>query len=310
LDISIAAAALSGSVFGENSDALEDPRVFVDAIVTTVSNPNMITSTIMPITKEGKFARIIEPEEYRFYLRTLPEEYTIRSMTAGGVDLLKETLKVTGDKSISIEVRVAKRTVPDSAGVSVKGRALDSVSGNPSNAERLTLCCRESGASQRFSAPLGPDGSFEFTGLPPGRYDVGFQVKAGFPELFPVGEALEVGAQSVSELTVKTTPQFGQLAATIRLEDGGAVPSNSPMAVVFTSTRGLIRVVAQRGPNGSYLASLPIGDRYTLSVTDLPPGYAVKSTTGSTEVTPVNYPPIGTPPPPVPIVIIIGPALR
>jgi hypothetical protein len=82
------------------------------------------------------------------------------------------------------------------------------------------------------------------------------------------------------------------------------------MAVVFTSTKGLIRVVAQRGPIGSYLASLPIGDRYTLSVTDLPPGYAVKSTTGSTEVTPVNYPPIGTPPPPVPIVIIIGPALR
>jgi hypothetical protein len=310
LEISIAAVALSGSIIGENSGALEDPRIFVDAIVTTVSNPNMITSTIMPITKEGKFARIIEPEEYRFYLRTLPEEYTIRSVTAGGVDLLKETLKVTGDNSISIEVRVAKRTVPDSARVSVKGRALDSVSGNPSNAERLTLCCRESGASQRFSAPLGPDGSFEFTGLPPGRYDVGFQVKAGFPELFPVGEALEVGAQSVSELTVKTTPQFGQLAATIRMEDGGAVPSNSPMAVVFTSTKGLIRVVAQRGPNGSYLASLPIGDRYTLSVTDLPPGYAVKSTTGSTEVTPVNYPPIGTPPPPVPIVIIIGPALR
>ena len=52
--------------------------------------------------------------------------------------------------------------------------------------------------------------------------------------------------------------------------------------------------------NGTYIASLPIGDRYGVSVLNLPDGHAVKSVTGSTEARP-NYLAVGFSPPPVPI---------
>jgi hypothetical protein len=89
-------------------------------------------------------------------------------------------------------------------------------------------------------------------------------------------------------------------------EGGTALPENFPAAVVFTGTGGRARVVAQRGTDGIHYASLPIGDRYAVSLVDLPGGYSVKSIVGSTEVRPVNYPAIGAPPPLVPIVITIG----
>ena len=145
LDFSFRLASLSGRISAEDGSAFADARAFIDAIVTTVDNPNILASTILPISSDGTFSRILEPGNYRFYLRTLPEEYSIKSMTAGGVDLLRETLRFNGEP-MTVDVRVTKRAASsDPAAVGVKGRALDSVTGTPSPAERVTLCCRASG---------------------------------------------------------------------------------------------------------------------------------------------------------------------
>ena len=50
----------------------------------------------------------------------------------------------------------------------------------------------------------------------------------------------------------------------------------------FTGTNGRIRVVAQAF-RSIQVATLPIGDAYTVSVVDLPEGYTVKSISGLTE---------------------------
>ena len=181
LDFSFRLASLSGRISAEDGSAFADARAFIDAIVTTVDNPNLLASTILPISSDGTFSRILEPGNYRFYLRTLAEEYSIKSMTAGGVDLLRETLRFNGEP-MTVDVRVTKRAASsDPSAVGVKGHALDSVTGTPSLADRVTLCCRASGPVERFSASLGADGSFEFAAIPPGRYAVGLERKEGQP---------------------------------------------------------------------------------------------------------------------------------
>ena len=77
--------------------------------------------------------------------------------------------------------------------------------------------------------------------------------------------------------------------------------------MVFTSSSGRVRVVSRRGPDGTFTASVPVGDRYDVSVMDLPQGYAVKSVSGSTEVRPASTPLVGAPLPSTPIVITLTP---
>jgi 5-hydroxyisourate hydrolase-like protein (transthyretin family) len=286
LNFSIRAAVLSGRILGENGSVLPDVRLFVDALVSTVRNPNMITSTIMPISNEGSFSRILEAEEYRFYLRVLPEEYAIQSITSGGVDLMKETLKFRATGPVNVEVRVKKRDLSmDTGTVSVRGRIVDAVTGAPAPAERIFLCCRDSGPSTRFSAPLNADGAFEFTSIPPGRYDIALQTRPGSSNLSVSGRGIDVGNQNISGLELVSASQMGELAAGIVVEAG--LPSSADfakMSVVFTGTNGRVRETASRAPDGTYRVLLPAGDRYTVSVLNVPEGLVVKSIVGSTEV--------------------------
>ena len=309
LDLQIRAATLSGRIVAEDGSPFPDARAFVDAIVSTASEPNMIASTFLPIAVDGSFSRILEADTYRFMLRALPEEYSIKSITTGSVDLTKETLKIDGTTNPNVEVRVGKRTpVSSPSGVRVRGRVLDSVSGAPSSAERISVCCRETGPVQRFSAPIDADGSFEFTGVPAGNYLFSLQVRSGTPNLFPVEGTIEVGGSEISAIEVLSTPQFGELAARLFVE--GNLPPGTDrdaMTVVFTGSNGKVRVVAGRRESGSYSALLPAGDRYNVVVTNLPEGFFVKDVSGSTEVQTPSFPRTGSPPVPTPIVITVAP---
>jgi hypothetical protein len=264
----------------EDGSPVPNPQVFGDAIVTTVNDPNIVSSTILPITVNGTFTRLHESDEYRFYLRHLPEEYEIKSMQFGAVDLLKETLKITGNQPVNVEIRVAKRTSPPApSDVRVSGTAIDRISGLPI-AGRVTLCCRQSGPVERFSALLAADGSFEFAGIPPGKYTAGIQPAAAKLNISFVETTIEVGSQGLNGFTLSTTPQFGQITATIMADGSVPLPENVRPSIVFTGPMGRVRVVAERNPVGMYLASVPMGARYDVSLENLPEGYALKSVLG------------------------------
>jgi hypothetical protein len=289
VDLLLRGYQVSGRILAEDGSSIPDARLFADAIVTTVDNPSIITSTVLPIAGDGSFGRILVAGEYRFFLRALPAEYSIKSITAGGIDLMKDRLKFGNNEPGVIEVRVTKRTISsDSSTVGVRGRAIDAITAAPAVAERLTLCCRGSGPVERFSSSIEADGSFEFSAIPPGRYAVGLQTVAGTPNLFPVGDVI-VGMESITGLEILTTPRFGELSATLVFEDGSIDSASFAASVVFTGTNGRVRVVAS-GVNGTYLAAVPVGDRYTVSVIDIPQGYAIKSISGSTDLRSVNFP--------------------
>jgi hypothetical protein len=308
LEFVIPMAALSGRILLEDGSPLPNAQLFADAIVSTVNSPNIISSTIMPLSSDGRFGRILEAEEYRFYLRNLPDEYTITSITSGTQDLLKETLKVVATESKNIEIRVARRAGPAPNEVKVSGSVVDGIAGSPAQAERITFCCLNSGPVERFSTSLRPDGSFEFAGVPPGRYTVDLETRSGLPKLFAINTRVEVANDPLSGLTVLSTPQFGLLLATVVFENVSPLPATTPLSVVFTAATGRVRVTAHRNAD-VYMASVPAGERYDVSVTNLPEGYSVKSS-GSANVPSAPAPfgvPAPAPAPPTNITITIGP---
>ena len=311
-DVSIRAAGISGRILGEDGNVIPDALLFGEAILATATNPNVVISTLLPIAHDGTFSRLLTADEYRFFLRQWPQEYSIESIRAGSVDLTKETLKFTGTESVNVEVRVAKRA-PSAGGmgVSVAGRVLDAVTGTPSAAIRITLCCRDQGVAQRFSARLKPDGSFAFDAISPGHYSIGLETTVGAPSLFTVERDLVVKDQNISGLDLSSNLTFGELTANIVVESGTpTLLAPTEMSVVFTGSNGRVRVTAQRLPNGQRYARLPAGDRYSVEVLNPPAGYVVKSILGSTEVRPQNSPAVGATPPLVPIVITLAPGPR
>jgi hypothetical protein len=219
---------------------------------------------------------------------------------------MKETLKFTGTEAVKVDVRVARRTTPaDPAAVSVKGRTIDAVSGAPSVAERITLCCRGVGPIERLSARVQADGSFEFAAVPAGRFTVNLQTKSGTPNLFVVDPDIVVERDGLSGLKVLSTPQFAELSARLVLESGPPPPDGFSATVVFIGANGRVQVPATMRRDGSYFASVPAGERYTVSVTGMPEGYSVKSSGNSGDVRPSNTPQTGAVLPLTPVTITV-----
>ena len=84
LDFSFRLAALSGRISAEDGSAFADARAFYrrhrynrrQPQHPRFHNPSHLERAVL------SSSRILEPGNYRFYLRTLPEEYSIKSMTA------------------------------------------------------------------------------------------------------------------------------------------------------------------------------------------------------------------------------------
>jgi hypothetical protein len=278
VDFSVFIAVLSGQITLDDGSPLPDPQVFSDAIVSTVNNPNLILSTVLPLSATGSFASVLEAGEYRFYLRNLPGEYAIQSMRSGTVDLLKETLKITGAEAVSVDIRVARRVEP--AAVNVSGVMLDNISGKPPAAERVTLCCRETGPAERLSTRLQADGSFEFQGVPPGKHTVGLQTQGGQPTRHTVDPSIiAVGSEPLTGVKFKTSAGFVQLGARVMVEG-----RQGPAGVVRIAFVGASGVASMSAPTeGVAIATVPSGDVYVINV-DPPMGYAVKSINGFSDI--------------------------
>jgi hypothetical protein len=289
-------AVLSGRILMQDGSAVPNVQAFNEAIVSTINNPNIVSSTLFPIARDGTFSRVIEADEYRFYLRYLPERYAIRSITAGSTDLLKNPIKIAGTDTVDIDIRVAAAAESPSVGqVKFRGVIRDVASGlPPATAEAVTLCCLSSGPVERRSTPLRADGSFEFSALPPGEYAIGLQVKGqptntftsapNLPTVSMVTPTIRIGDEGATDVELKATAGFLELSAVFTATNGRTLPASAGAGIVFEG-RLSGRFPAEATPTGSYTALVPRGDQYTVVVTP-PPGYTIKSIGGA----PVTFP--------------------
>jgi hypothetical protein len=151
------------------------------------------------------FAGVPDIGESRFYFQNMPEEYEIRSISAGSLDLMKDPLKFDGVQSVFIEVRVARRgNLSSASSMRVTGTVRD-ISGATPAASRVELCCLTAGFMNALSAPIRPDGSFEFTGVPAGKYTPELRVGTGQNNLRVASATVERGSGLIKVQLVSGT---------------------------------------------------------------------------------------------------------
>jgi hypothetical protein len=213
---------------------------------------------------DGSMTVKVSAGEYRFSLDNLPYDYEVKSMSAGAVDLLGDALLVNSAAVSDIDVTVGLKNPRPArpAGRTVSGRILDSATGKAWIAEAVYL----SGAP----GTLFSDGSFEFHGVSPGSYTL--EAREGAPGGRTAKNNVAVRAgDTTADLTYSSAPEAVRVSGRIAVE-GGSTAQLNHARVVMKNTGTPYSVAA----DGTFSMVLRDGD-YTLSVTDLPAGFAVKS---------------------------------
>ena len=108
LQFSFPIATLFGEVLWEDGSLFSEVQTFRQVAVTNLRNPRNAQTIVLSLDNNGKFSRVIEFGEYRFFVPVLTDSYTVKSITSGSTDLLRETLKITSTSPVRVEVRLSK----------------------------------------------------------------------------------------------------------------------------------------------------------------------------------------------------------
>jgi hypothetical protein len=227
------------------------------------------------IQDDGRFELRVPRGEYRISVPGVPADYYLKSITSGNTDLQRSSL-IIRDKALDILLTLGWINPPDS-GVRLTGRLNFAATGALPNSEGVLLVSN-SGSRNRTvrESTLGTDGSFEFTGVPPGVYNI---------EMFPDNPAALYGI--VVEKTDVTGIEFSlpvlvKVKGGIEWSDsqGVTIPAARPnISVQFTKKEGS-RTLAwgALAQSGSFQFYLPEGD-YRFSISGIPSDVSLSAVT-------------------------------
>ena len=238
-----------------------EPGVQFPSSFTLPLTPAAPTPLIIRPQIDGTFRLRLPPGEYRVGapLR-LPPGYSIQSMVYGGVDLLRNPLKIASNDSA--ELHISLTLTGPSPAVSVSGRVTGIA---PGDVHRISL--RESTVSGgELSAALetsvAADGSFTFPKVLPGNYIVYQRLLVVTP--------VTVGNNDVTGLIV-ARPKDILVAAHVIAEGAQTTPN------IVLESKGPAGATQNRG-GGSIVLNMGIGEN-AISVSSIPEGYRLKSIT-------------------------------
>jgi hypothetical protein len=209
---------------------------------------------------DGSFRVQLPPGEYRLGAPLgLPPGYTLESIVYGGIDVLRNPLKVGSDDSTVILVRLALEGA--SPAVSVSGRVTGMA---PGQVRRINLREPTGGdLSTALETAIGSDGAFTFPKVLPGNYIVYLNLRAQ--------TQVTVGNKDVTNVTV-AWPRDILVAGHVIVE---GVQTVTPLIIV--EGKGPAGLSQTRSP-AAFILSLGKGEN-AISVRNIPEAYRLKSIT-------------------------------
>jgi hypothetical protein len=233
----------------------------IDLPLTAVgAAPTPTRTVLIRLQIDGSFQAQVPTGEYRVGAPgRLPPGYTLQSMAYGGVDLLRNPLKIASNDSAELVINLAVNG--PSPAVSVSGRVTGIAPG-----EVLRIALRESSGGQISAAletNIGPDGSFTFPKVLPGNYLVYFRLRAQ--------TRVTVADKDVTGVLV-AVPQ--DILVSGHVIDEGASPI-SPVLII--EGNGKAATAMNRG-TGTFILSLEKGEN-SISVHNIPETHRLKSIT-------------------------------
>jgi hypothetical protein len=265
LAIPFATVELPGQVSFENGVRPPAPAdAAMRVYASREDSPEVLGQAIGP---DGQFVFKVFEGTYDFSAST-PLHYVVKSMTYGGVDLLKDTLKFNG--AVTSEVRIVLGF--DDAfepGFRVGGNLVSPANGDQSKLSRVELRSVSSelnGVS--VQASVAADRSFEFRGIEPGRYEL-----RTVPDSSTVLPNIVVERTDVSGLEF-ALPVLSKIDGVIDWRgERGTIASPSTIVIQFArraeaggQTTPTLSTVAR---GGAFQAYLPEGD-YRVTLDSLP----------------------------------------
>jgi hypothetical protein len=232
-------------------------------------------SPVPSIPINGAFTAALADGNYRLAWTGLPAGYSVQSLVAGSVDLLSKPLTVAGTAVPPITFTLGVSSPPP--WVKVTGR-VTGLSSTPGAAPRVTL---SGGASlgEAASAPIRPDGTFEFPMVPAGTYTASVFPT---PALGPRNTSIYVGRTDVDGIQI-VIPATKCLPGRAVVEGDGPIPNlNFSLAELPGNAAASNVSTASVSPlaDGKFGVLLPEGERrVTLRPNSLPSGYSLKSFT-------------------------------
>jgi hypothetical protein len=212
--------------------------------------------------------------DYRITTVRLPAGFSVRSMTYGGTDLLRQPLGVDGVARGPITITLARIDPASIVGFKIGGRVrMPAAAGTP-RPSKVAFSGIDSGG-QTFETPINADASFEFSAIPTGSYDarlIGPEIPAAIQQ-YRSRVVVENKNRSDVELTAVVWAEVkGQIIA-----DGGApLPKFKENSTSVQFAQDAFTVGDEVHADGSFRMALVRGD-YQVSLLNLPAPYYLKS---------------------------------
>jgi len=207
----------------------------------------------------------------------LPAGYTLKSMTYGTTDVLKNPMKVA--MSDTAELRVTL-TTPNLAPVHVGGR-LTGVDDAIFARGAVTATMRGIGNIASLTTPVRPDRSFEFPEVFPGTYSVRV---AGAGIVNSPDVPVAVASSDLTNIEI-AVPRQKEITGRVILEGLAPMPRFQFLTPPSAPTAGLVSSSPVSTPvmlinpqtDGTFRLTLTVGTHYTGAAIGLPAGYTIKS---------------------------------
>jgi hypothetical protein len=228
LEFRLPPISLNGSVVTEgNSEAPTVSVTFMD----------VKQGRAIAIAGRVSFSVFVPEGEFRVAATRVPNGYEVKSLMAGDVDLLSNTLKLS---SAAPAVGIAL-TLKASPTVAFIGKAVS----QPGVLLPVRSIQMERAGAQPFQGAIQPDGSFTFEKIPPGEYTAVI-LGSGFDER-KMKVSIPPGGKRDAEIVI---PALRQLSVKLAVESNVPAAASTLVTLRFIEANGDIAPLVLDGSSG------------------------------------------------------------
>ena len=251
-------------------DGSSVPRTSRGTPIAIQARRNDGGEVVASISDDGTFELLLPPGIYRISASGIPSGYELKSLTQGLRNLSLTTLNIDEHSSGEIQLTLVPTWRPAS-GVRLTGHLSFAPTGALPKPESVVLVSSGSRNVPVQENAVAPDGSFEFTDVLPGVYNL---------EVLPDSPAtlygIVVGQTDVTNIEF-SMPTLVQVIGGIEWPDAPA--GQTSVSVQFTRKEGnRLLAFGALAESGSFHFYLPEGD-YLFSVNGIPSSFALSSVT-------------------------------
>jgi hypothetical protein len=211
IEVRLPAGSINANIVMEDASAA--PRV-------SLSFSDIKQNRVMEVVAQRSFVFLVGEGEFRVTPRRVPNGYRVKSLTAGGVDLLSNSLRLSSAQPVA-SITLTLQTAP---AVPFAGRA---VSQRGASQPIRSIRMMESAEDEEpFKGTIQPDGSFAFDKIAPGDYTAMVLVEGS--QEFKVKITVPPEGRRDADIVI---PEVRQLSAKLGVE--GNVPASARPVVTL-----------------------------------------------------------------------------